>query len=113
VLTYEMVMVIIAIASILMGIVGKFFWDKLNSYDNKHTVLISRVVDIDTRLSSRMNTVENRATAIESTIVTKEDLFNIANVLREDAEKRNEKLYDKLELLTLKLEDIKYGQHMQ
>ncbi len=116
---YEVLMVIFAIVTLLMGIVGKFFWNKLNSYDTQHSEVRQEVKEIDDRLSARMNKVESRATTLESTIVTKDDLFNLVNTLREDGIKRddrlkedvarnNERIYDKLELLASKVEALLY-----
>lgn len=108
--TYQTVMVIITIVSLLMGITGKFFWDKMTRYDKDHTKVNGRIDELDTRLTSRINLIENRATAIESTTVTKDDLYQMANVLREDNIKRDEKIYEKLEVLSSKIEDLRYEQ---
>lgn len=105
---YEVLMVILAIVTLLMGIVGKFFWNKLNNYDEQHKSVRQEVKEIDDRLSARMNKVESRATTLESTIVTKDDLFALVNTLREDGVRRDERIYDKLESLASKVEALLY-----
>ena len=105
---YEVLMVIFAIVTLLMPILGKFFWDKLKNYDTQHSEVRKEVKEIDDRLSARMNKVESRATTLESTIVTKDDLFNLVNTLREDGIRRDERIYDKLESLATKVEALLY-----
>lgn len=105
---YEVLMVIFAIVTLLMPILGKFFWDKLKNYDTQHSEVRKEVKEIDDRLSARMNKVESRATTLESTIVTKDDLFNLVNTLREDGIRRDERIYDKLESLASKVEALLY-----
>ncbi len=106
--TYEVMMVILAIVTALMGVASKFFWNKLGSYDKQHENVRREVREIDDRLSARMNKVESRATTLESTIVTKDDLFNLVNTLREDGIRRDERIYDKLESLATKVEALLY-----
>lgn len=106
--TYEVVMVIIAIVGGLMGITGTFFWNKLKSYDEQHKDLRRNISDLDERISTRINAIENRATAIETSTVTKEDLFQAITTINEQASKRDEKLYGKLEDLSRKFEDLRY-----
>lgn len=105
---YEVLMAILTIVTLLMGIVGKFFWNKLNNYDEQHKSVRQEVKEIDDRLSARMNKVESRATTLESTIVTKDDLFALVNTLREDGVRRDERIYDKLESLASKVEALLY-----
>jgi hypothetical protein len=106
--TYEVMMVILAIVTALMGVASKFFWNKLGSYDKQHENVRREVREIDDRLSARMNKVESRATTLESTIVTKDDLFNLVNTLREDGVRRDDRIYDKLESLAAKVEALLY-----
>ena len=105
---YEVLLLILAIVTLLMGIVGRFFWNKLNNYDEQHRSVRQEVKEIDDRLSARMNKVESRATTLESTIVTKDDLFALMNTLREDGVRRDERIYDKLESLASKVEALLY-----
>lgn len=105
---YEVVMVILTIVIALMGVVGKLVWNKMGTYDRLHQEVRQEVKDIDERLVARMNRVESRATTLESTIVTKDDLFNLVNTLREDGVRRDERMYDKLEALASKVEALLY-----
>lgn len=107
--TYEVVMVILVIVGGLMGIVGAFFWNKVKTFDDQHKDVRREISDVDERLSTRMNAIENRATAIESSTVTKEDLFQAITTINDQASKRDEKIYDKLEYLSDKLEDLRYN----
>jgi hypothetical protein len=91
-----------------MGVVGKLVWNKLSNYDRQHIEVRQEVKNIDERLVARMNKVESRATTLESTIVTKDDLFNLVNTLREDGVRRDERIYDKLESLASKVEALLY-----
>lgn len=104
--TYEIIMVILAIVTALMGVANKFFWNKLSSYDKQHEMVNREVKELDERLSARMSRFESRATTLESTIVTKDDLFSIVNTLREDGVRRDERIYDKLESLSNKVEAV-------
>lgn len=106
--TFEVVMVIIAIVGGLMGVSGTFFWNKIKSFDEQHKDVRREISEVDERLSTRMNAIENRATAIESSTVTKEDLFQAITTINEQASKRDEKLYGKLEALSKKVEDLRY-----
>lgn len=106
--TYEVLMVVLTIVSFILGIVGKFFWNKLHGYDEQYKSIQQEVREIDDRLSARMNKVESRATTLESTIVTKDDLFALMNTLREDGVRRDERIYDKLESLANKVEALLY-----
>lgn len=106
--TYEVTMVILTIAGLIMGAASKFFWNKIKSYDDLHSEIKKDIRELDDRVSSRLNKVENRATTIESTTVTKEDLFRAITEINEKAERRDEKLYDKLELLANRLDEIRY-----
>lgn len=108
-LTFEVIMVIIAVAGGLMGIIGTFFWNKIKGYDEQHKDVRREISEVDDRLSTRMNAIENRATAIESSTVTKEDLFNAISTINDQASKRDEKIYDKLETLSKKIEDLRYS----
>ena len=105
---YELGMIAFAIVSLLTPVVGKFFWDKLKNYDTQHAEVRKEVKEIDDRLSARMNKVESRATTLESTIVTKDDLFSLVHTLREDGVRRDERIYDKLESLATKVEALLY-----
>jgi len=109
VLTFEVIMVIIAVTGGLMGIIGTFFWNKIKGYDEQHKDVRREISEVDDRLSTRMNAIENRATAIESSTVTKEDLFNAISTINDQASKRDEKIYDKLETLSKKIEDLRYN----
>lgn len=107
--TYEVVMVILVIVGGLMGLIGTFFWNKVKTFDDQHKDVRKEISDVDERLSTRMNAIENRATAIESSTVTKEDLFQAITTINDQASKRDEKIYDKLEYLSDKLEDLRYN----
>jgi len=105
----------------LLGLLSKFGWNKIQDHERRHDNAEDSIKELDNKISERMAQVENRATAMESSIVTKDDLFNAINTINEQASKRDEKIYEKLGDFSSSLAQIKVeiarssrrGQHRQ
>lgn len=99
-----------AIFAALIGAVSKFFWNKIKDHESRHDKAERLLQEIDDKLVRRVNEVENRTTAIESSTVSKDDLFQAITTINEQAAKRDEKIYDKLDDLGRQIDSLRYNQ---
>jgi len=102
--------VIGGIISVLLGFVIKFFWSRIKNHEDRHDKVETWLKDIDERLEKRVNDVENRTTAIESSTVSKDDLFNAITTINEQAQRRDERIYAKLDEMMTEISSLRYNQ---
>jgi hypothetical protein len=102
--------VVATILTFLIGVILKFLWNKLKGHEDRHDKVEAWLKDIDERLDRRVNDVENRTTAIESSTVSKDDLFNAITTINEQAQRRDERIYAKLDEMMTEISSLRYNQ---
>ena len=93
----DILTIVMFVFGVLISILSNFFWNKIKGYDDKFVRVDDDMNEFQHMFNNKINILENRTTAIESSTVTKDDLYNAINSLNEtlkkDAERRDEKLY--------------------
>ena len=102
--------VVATILTFLIGVILKFLWNKLKGHEDRHDKVEAWLKDIDERLDRRVNDVENRTTAIESSTVSKDDLFNAITTINEQAQRRDERIYAKLDEMMTEISSLRTNQ---